>query len=34
MDAQGNVLEESKYLFLSNGKLTINTLLGSILFLR
>ena len=34
MDEQGNVLDESKYLFLSNGKLTINTLLGSILFLR
>ena len=34
MDEQGNVLEESKYLFLSNGKLTINTLLGSVLFLR
>jgi len=34
MDEQDNVLEESKYLFLSNGKLTINTLLGSILFLR
>jgi autotransporter-associated beta strand protein len=34
VDAQGNVLEESRYLFLSNGRLVINTALGSVLFLK
>lgn len=34
VDEQGNVLEETKYLFLSNGKLTINTVLGTVLLLE
>jgi hypothetical protein len=34
VDELGNVLEETKYLFLSNGKLTINTVLGTVLFLK
>lgn len=33
-DEAGNVLEEGKYLYLSNGRLVINTMQGSVLILK